>query len=174
METWDIYDKNRIKIGNCVRGDSFAPDTYHIVVDIWVLNGDGEFLVTRRAPEKNYAGFWENSAGSILEGESSIEGASRELYEETGIATLEDELILIHERMEETAHWDSYFVYKENKPIVTLQAGETDDYRWVTLKELDQMAEQGILAGPVIKRYKLNREGLIHYLKERITGAYGE
>ena len=55
------------------------------MVCVWVYDGRGHLLLTRRAREKSFAGTWENSGGAVKAGETSRQAIARELYEETGI-----------------------------------------------------------------------------------------
>ncbi len=98
MELWDLYDENLRPLGRTRRrGDPMAPGAYHIGVDIWVINAKGEILLTLRAPEKReLPGEWENTCGSVLAGETALEGAVRELREETGIVAAPEELTPLH------------------------------------------------------------------------------
>lgn len=48
--------------------------------------------MTQRHPDKPWGLKWECSGGSVLAGESVIEGVQRELREETGIILSEDKL----------------------------------------------------------------------------------
>ena len=69
---------------------------YHIVVEVWTVNNDGEILLTLRHPDKKeYPNFLENTGGSTVAGETSREGAVRELFEETGIVAAENELFYL-------------------------------------------------------------------------------
>ena len=86
MEYWDIYDKDRRCTGRTMRrGDLPAPGDYHIVVQVWVTDGNGRFMITQRAPGKPYPLRWEPTAGSVLAGETSEQAALREVKEEIGI-----------------------------------------------------------------------------------------
>ena len=61
------------------------PGEYGLVVCVWVCDGAGHLLLTKRAPEKkSFPNTWENSGGSAWAGESSRQAIARELYEETG------------------------------------------------------------------------------------------
>ena len=55
MEEWnDIYDCNRRKTGRVhLRGTPWAAGEYGLVVCVWVYDGRGKLLLTRRAPEKS-------------------------------------------------------------------------------------------------------------------------
>ena len=46
---------------------------------VWVYDGEGNLLLTRRAPGKSYAGTWENSGGVAKAGETSLQAIRREL-----------------------------------------------------------------------------------------------
>lgn len=86
MEIWDIYDGNRRKTGRtAVRGEELKAGEYHLVVHVWVMNAKGEFLLTKRSPDKSFPGMWECTGGSALAGEDSREAALREVREETGL-----------------------------------------------------------------------------------------
>ena len=88
MELWDLYDENRLPLGRThPRGEPVPKGAYHLAVIVVILNARGEVLLTRRAREKDACpGWWENTGGSALAGETSREAITRELREETGIA----------------------------------------------------------------------------------------
>jgi 8-oxo-dGTP pyrophosphatase MutT (NUDIX family) len=161
MELWDLYDKNRRPLNKThIRGDMIAQDVYHIIVEIWTVNSKGEILLTLRHPDKEfYPNIWEITCGSAIAGESSLEGAVRELNEETGIAASKEELVLLGTKREGNAFVDTYLVHKDI-PIKSLvmQEGETVAARWVTLQKLDEMIEEGLVALPVVKDLKPLRE----------------
>lgn len=87
MELWDLYDKDRRPLGHThQRGLPVPPGAYHLAVIVVILNPKGEVLLTRRAPEKDACpGWWENTGGSVLAGETSRQAIARELREETGL-----------------------------------------------------------------------------------------
>lgn len=58
---------------------------YHLVVHVWLLNSRGEFLLTKRAPNKGFPNLWESPGGSALAGDDSLRAALREVREETGL-----------------------------------------------------------------------------------------
>ena len=78
-ELWDLYDITRKKTGAAVeRGQTIPDGSYHLVVSVWIRNRHGEFLLSQRHPDKPYPLYWECTGGSVLAGESSLEGAVRE------------------------------------------------------------------------------------------------
>ena len=87
-EIWDAYDKELNKIDNVqlIRGEPIPDGFYHLVCDIVVKHTDGTYLLMQRDFKKTFGGMWELTAGgSALAGETPLEGAMRELREETGI-----------------------------------------------------------------------------------------
>ncbi|OGO92925.1 MAG: hypothetical protein A2Y17_06745 [Clostridiales bacterium GWF2_38_85] len=152
MELWDLYDGNRQLLGRLQkRGEHIKRGDYHIVVDIWTVNSKQEILLTLRDPNKEcFPNLWENSAGSILAGETSVQGAVRELFEETGIKAEENELNFLGELKEETAFIDTYIIRKDVEiSELVMQESETVDAQWVTLGKLDEMINSGMIAEPV-------------------------
>ena len=85
-EIWDIYDENRNLTGGFHRRGDFLEDgEYHLVVHVWLMNSSGEFLLTKRAPNKSFPNLWATTGGSALAGEDSLTAALREVKEETGL-----------------------------------------------------------------------------------------
>ncbi len=166
-ELWDLYDSSRKLLPEKhIRGHRLRAGTYHISVGIWTVNCRGELLLTLRSPEKHdWPDMWENTAGSILSGESSRQGAVRELYEETGIAVSSKELCYLGTEHVRNTIADCYIVRK-SVPIeeLKLQAGETCDAKWVTLDELDKMIEVGLVAPPVSARLKKIRKKVEEFI----------
>ena len=98
-EFWDIYEENRNKTGNLAQRDGyeFKDGEYHIVVTGIIFNSKYEILISKRASWKKYGGLWECNGGSILAGETSLEGILRELKEELGISFTEKDAIFLKE-----------------------------------------------------------------------------
>ena len=86
-ELWDVYDAQGSKTGAVHRrGEPMADGEWHLCVHVWVQNSRGEFLLTRRHPEKSMGGRWESVGGCVVAGEDSLSTALREVAEETGLA----------------------------------------------------------------------------------------
>lgn len=147
MELWDVYDKGRKKTGKThVRGVPMPEGDYHLISDIWVVNESGRVLITRRHPKKTYGLMWECSGGSVLAGETSLQGAVRELLEETGLLVGEDELKLIHTIQFKDRFVDTYITrQKVTWKDLVLQPEEVVDAKFVTFQELLDMWEEGIV-----------------------------
>ncbi len=87
MEIWDLYDKNKVKLGvTAIRGEDIPDGMYHLVVHIWIQNGDGKYLISQRAASRpTFPLMWECQGGSVLAGEDGLQGALRETKEEVGV-----------------------------------------------------------------------------------------
>lgn len=87
-EVWDIVTADGRRTGKThLRGVPMQPGDYHPSVSVWLTDGEGRFLISRRCARKGVApGLWETVGGSVLAGESCLDAALREVREELGIA----------------------------------------------------------------------------------------
>lgn len=145
MEWNDIYDEDRNRTGRVHRrGLPWNLGEYGLAVCIWVYDGQGKVLLTRRAKEKSFAGTWENSGGRAQAGESSRETAIRELREETGIWAKGEELELLKQNRHGNIFYDHYCL-KRWIPLedIQLQPGETDGVQWADFAGVHEMIRRG-------------------------------
>jgi len=87
VELWDILDNNGNRTGKTIeRGQPLRQDEYHLIVHVWIKNSNGEFLITKRTPNKKILpNMWETTVGSAIAGEESFETVLREVKEEIDI-----------------------------------------------------------------------------------------
>ena len=87
MEKWDLYTKDRVKTGRShIRGDELPEGLFHLVVQVWLKNSEGRYLISQRSADRpTFPLMWETTGGSVLMGEDSLTGAIREAKEELGI-----------------------------------------------------------------------------------------
>lgn len=159
MEIWDLVDENRNHLGKThTRGIDLNAGEYHVVVEIFTINADGRILLTQRDPVKTYPLSWEITGGSITAGESSLEGALRELEEETGLVAPPQQLRKIGE-IKYGHYFRDSFIWKSDKmiepSIMNLQAGEVCDAKLVTFDELLAMDAAGLTVPSVLERCRL-------------------
>ena len=155
MEWNDIYDRDRNLTGRThLRGTRWKKGEYGLVVCVWVYDGNGNVLLTRRAPEKSGAGTWENSGGAVKAGETSIQGIVRELFEETGIKAEPEEFELLDSVREGSTHYDHYCLHKA-VPLekIVLLPGETDDVRWADFSEVHRMIRTKMIHPVIAKQF---------------------
>ena len=145
MEFNDVYDKYRNLTGRFHRrGTRWRFGEYGLVVCVWVYDGKGNILLTRRATGKSFAGTWENSGGAAKAGENSRTAIARELFEETGIRADTSEFELIGSDRVRHTHYDFYCL-KRQTPIeqIVLLPGETDAVQWASLEKVRRMVRSG-------------------------------
>lgn len=162
MERNDIYDKDRNLTGRThTRGTPWQKGDYGLVVCVWVYDGHGRLLLTRRAPEKSFPGTWENSGGAAQAGETSLQAIVRELREETGIDAKPEEFSLLCTGKDKTAFFDFYCLKRDVAlEQLLLQPGETDAAKWVTPEEIRQMIRKGMICKVIANQF-LRQEPLL-------------
>lgn len=159
MEFWDLVDENRNALGKThQRGIELLPGEFHVVVEIITINADGRILLTQRDSLKTYPLLWEITGGSIITGETSVEGAVRELAEETGLVAASGQLTKIREIKYGHYFRDSY-IWKSVEMIdpltMQLQFGEVCDAQFVTFKELVDMEKKNLTVPNLLDRCRL-------------------
>ena len=155
MEFNDVYDHDRNLTGKVhQRGTSWKNGEYGLVVCVWVYDGRGHLLLTRRAKGKSFAGTWENSGGAAKAGETSLQAIVRELYEETGIQARPEEFKLLESAKDNIAFYDHYCLRRAT-PLseIVLLPGETDDAKWVTFDEIHEMIRQKQICSIIAKQF---------------------
>ena len=145
-EYWDLYDRQLRPTGRKHERDDKkrTPEgEFHIIANILSINKEGKILVTKRHPDKNYGNYWEISGGSVLAGEEPINGAVRELFEETGLKAAPDELLYMGQIIREYSGCiHNFYLYEGDfsEKDITLQEGETVDFKLVYPREIERMA----------------------------------
>jgi len=147
-EMWDAYDENEQPLGYQIprsKAKELSDGVYHVVVMVYTMNSDGKMLTTQRSRNKTNPLKWEVTGGSILTGEKAIDGALRELQEETGIIAPKDRLIEVYQYTDHRRHsiYHGYFYYMDeahNCPVV-LQDGETMNYQYLSYDAFEDLVE---------------------------------
>lgn len=147
MELWDVYDKNRKKVGRThQRGIPMKKGDYHLVVHIWIINSKGEYLIQKRAPWKEgWPNAWDcSAAGSAISGDDSDQTAKREVMEEIGL----DMDMGKAERLftiKSNSVFDDVYLLRQNVELdeLRLQYEEVADVKWATEKEIKEMVSKG-------------------------------
>lgn len=146
-ELWDVYDENRVLTGRLHRRGDFLPSgDYHLSVHIWILNSHGEFLLTKRSPNKGFPNMWEATGGAALAGDDSLTAAIREVREETGLelAPEKGECVISYRGKD---HFTDVWLFKQDFNIADVQLleGETCDKMLADMKTVLQLKEKGML-----------------------------
>jgi len=137
-ELLDVYDANRKLTGKTRRrGEPPQPGEYNLVVLVCLMNSNGQFLITKRAPNKSYAGMREFQGGCAVAGDDSRTAAVREVKEEAGLDLRPDNGELVFSRQFKHSFYDVW-LYLQDFDIkdVALQPGETVDAKLATMDEI--------------------------------------
>lgn len=147
MELVDLYDENRVPLGRTAeRYAKKGPGELRVVVHVCLFDSQGRMLIQRRTENKHiWPGLWDVTVGGGVDaGETTRQGAEREVREELGYA-----LDLSGLRPSVTVNFaggfDDFFIAVRDLDIHTLslQAEEVSAVRWVTLEELLAMVDDG-------------------------------
>ena len=146
-EIWDILNEKGCLTGKtAIRGiGALKPGEYHLVVHIWVVSDDGKILIQQRSQAKKLMpGEWAATGGAAISGEDSYKAASRELFEELGIASTPETLNKIFRIKRRNSLLDVWTI-NCNTPVskLPLQECEVASAKWVTLPELKAMIRKG-------------------------------
>ena len=146
-ELWDIYDINRKKTGKTAERDVYQlkEGEYHIVVTGIIMNSKNEILISKRAQHKKYGLMWECNSGSILAGETSLEGVIRELKEELGIEFSKKEAIFLKgiRNDEIPSDFKDIWLFRRDVDLKDIKFldGEAIEAKWVTIQDFMKMIE---------------------------------
>lgn len=145
-EVFDIYTRNGEYIGTELKSicHSQNPRGYHKPVWIWIINSNNEILVQKRAAnKKNHPNKWDMpSAGHVVAGETSIQGAIRETFEELGIQTKESDYKFVFEYIQDKSfEIAQVYLLKINLDIskLNLQKEEVSEVKWISYEEFKKM-----------------------------------
>jgi 8-oxo-dGTP diphosphatase len=109
----------------------------HVLVGL-IGDESGRWLVSRRRPGTDLAGFWEFPGGKRQHGETPLAALRRELSEELGIEVLSAEpwLTLVHDYPDKRVHLDVWRVLDYSGKITAREAQLLD---WVPAERLEAL-----------------------------------
>lgn len=129
---------------------------HHRTVHVWVQNTKGELLLQKRSSSKEvFPGLWDIScAGHLSAGDSSLDGAVRELEEELGISVNKDKLQFLFtiprhytspvSNIIENEITDVYLLKRRIEPgNLEINRNEIDEVQFISINELKRRVEKG-------------------------------
>ncbi|MBT2639710.1 bifunctional NUDIX hydrolase family protein/GNAT family N-acetyltransferase [Bacillus sp. ISL-39] len=147
MELWNVYDQYRHLTDRIhERGQEMKAGNYHLVVHVWIVNDDGQYLIQRRQPWKiGFPNMWDcSAAGSAIMGDDSEQAAIREVKEEIGIHLdiKKGERIFT---VKFSHGFDDIWLVRQNAAIedLKLQEEEVAEARWASEDEIKEMVKNG-------------------------------
>ena len=155
-ELWDVYTIDRKLIGKtCIRGEQgkLADDEFHLWVMVWIKNPKtGKYLVSQRAADKDTDPLkWETVAGHSIAGDTSLDAALREVYEEVGITLKREDAKILATKVAmiidgRRHNWirDSFYFETTMEPDLNkATTNEVIQTKWLTFDEIKEMYERG-------------------------------
>ncbi len=93
-------------------------------------------LLLKTKPERG--SFWQNITGSVDEGETFVDAAKRELFEETGIHSHVSQIdyqIEFFDRWKRNVVEKCYFAFSDS-PDILISPDEHTEYKWVEVQQM--------------------------------------
>nr|WP_315086712.1 NUDIX hydrolase [uncultured Lachnoanaerobaculum sp.] len=152
-ELWDIYDENKLPTGETIDRYNFSlnPKQFHLVVIAILFTNDKKVLITRRSPDKRYAGgLWEIPGGGVRAGENSQDAVRREILEETGINLYDRDYEKLYTYKRINTESNSYFVdmysyiiSEDDVRNIKMQVEEVSDFKILSVPKIKEIAKRG-------------------------------
>jgi len=146
IEVVDVYDnQKRITGKTFIRTDKFTRDrVLRDIVHICIFNSEKKLLIQQRAfSKKSGAAMWDFSAsGQVISGESSQQGAMRELKEELGLSLTIKEAPVVTKIFFNS--YNDYYVipYDIELKNLKLQESEVQNVKWASREEVLQLHKE--------------------------------
>ena len=152
-EIIDVLDeKTGDIIGNVKKSIAHKKGIWHGSINIIILNEDGtKILLQKRSSQKSfYPNMWDITVGGhITSGETAIEAAKRELYEELGLECENiQKVTVVKESLEDNGiisnEFVTVFLVRKNIDLKTikLQNDEVSEAKWCTSEDLESLISE--------------------------------
>lgn len=158
MNKWDLYDNKFKNTGIVINeNDEIPDDKYHYSINIWIINSKKQVLLIRNTLNYNlhYPGFWNSINGNVLSGEVPIDTCLRTTFDKIGIKVKKSEFKKVDTRLRDPYKY-IYETYIVNKDIdlssIVFSDNTAVQAKWIDLKELYNMIENGEIAWVLIPR----------------------
>lgn len=147
MEILDVYNENGERTDRTIpRGEELGEGEYLLVVHIWIINHRGEYLIQRRASHlKHHPGIWAVTGGAVLQKESSLGAALREVEEELGFKAERGSMGKITRMKRGHMLTDIWSLHQSiSLDSLKIQEEEVSQVKWVDRCTLEEMIAQSI------------------------------
>jgi len=117
------------------RFDGFNPK--FIVVGCFIEH-NGDILMIKRHPSKPEGNTWAVPSGKVDSGETESEAIVREVFEETGLDIIPENLIFVERSYVRFSTFDFMYIFFryvlecDDKPNIILSESEHTEYKWIT------------------------------------------
>lgn len=160
-----------------LKSEAHKKGWYHATVHIWLFTTNKKILLQKRAlTKKVFPGLWDISvAGHIAAGESVLNAAKREVFEEIGLELSEEDLIKIGTRVHQVSHSNGIidnehhhvFIAELKKPLSELKI-QKEEVAAIQLFDLAILKQTKNLENVLLSRfheyYTMVYDKIINYL----------
>jgi 8-oxo-dGTP diphosphatase len=139
MELWDVLDEYGDLTGRTIeRGQPLKEGEYHLVVNIWIRNSMGEYLIQKRSEKvERWPGIWAATGGAAIKGESSLTAALREIREELGLSLKPDMLERVTRVRRKNVLSDLWLVSQDVcLEDIRMQKEEVSEVKYASMSEI--------------------------------------
>ncbi len=157
MEYLDILDENGNATGEVKsREEVHEKGLWHRSVHVWFVNEKNEVLLQLRSKTKEiHPGSWDiSAAGHASQGDSSLEAAEREIFEEIGVVISGNQLIFLGQIKKTSIHknglyinnqFDDIYLVRTNLKITDFKFndGEVEKVEYIPLETLKVWVKEG-------------------------------
>lgn len=113
------------------------------IVEVCIFRFTGssvEYLLLRRATEDHlYPGIWQWVTGALLDGEKTLDGALREVREETALDAIRlwivPHVTMFYESVHDNVHLSPLFAIQVENGVDPVLSPEHQEYRWLPYAE---------------------------------------
>jgi len=161
MELVDIYNNKHQKLNYTKGRKELVDGEFRLSCFVWIINDNNEILIQQRlSTAKNCPNMWETASGGASAGDSSLEGAIRELSEELGLEVDEKDMRFIGSYARINDFVEVYLL-KSNVEIndLKLQEDEVQQAKWVSIDYFEKLVMEDKASGTgfnVFKEYYNN------------------
>ncbi len=145
MELIDVYNNRHESMNYQKERKKLEDGEYRLSCFIWIINDREEILLQQRlATAKKMPNMWGTTAGGVISGETSLNGAIRELREELGINVNKEELEFIGSNKRINDFVEVWLCRKNiNISELILEPSEVQNAQWFSIKEFEKMLNEG-------------------------------
>ena len=147
MEIIDLYNNKKELINKEFVRELGEPKEgeYKLSTHVWIVNNNKEFLIQKRSSSrKSNPSKWAFTGGAVDVGETSVDGALREVEEELNIKSSRNNIELIMSFKREHDFVDVWLIKQDiNINDVIVQQEEVSEVKYVSFDELDVMIKDG-------------------------------
>ena len=138
MELVDVYNNKHERINIKKDRKKLVNGEFRLSCFVFIINDNGEILIQQRlATAKKCPNMWEVASGGVNAGETSLDGAIREVKEELGIIIDKKDLMFIgsYARIND---YVEVFLLKSNILVsdLKLQEDEVQEIKWFNKEEV--------------------------------------